>query len=148
MAIKRVFVANRGEIALRVVRAAQGLNLETVVGVSDADRGSAAARLADRQLVLGPGPAAKSYLDAMLVVQAAKASGCDALHPGYGFLSERAELARLCEQHGITFVGPEPDMIDALGDKLRAREMAEAAGVPLVPGSGEIASAGDARRWR
>ncbi len=147
MTISRVFVANRGEIALRVVRAAQGLNLETVVGVSDADRGSAAARLADRSLVLGPGPAAKSYLDAMLVVQAAKASGCDALHPGYGFLSERAELARLCEQHGITFVGPEPDMIDALGDKLRAREMAAAAGVPLVPGSGEIASAADARRF-
>jgi acetyl-CoA carboxylase, biotin carboxylase subunit len=146
MALKRVFVANRGEIALRVVRAAQGLDLETVVGVSDADRGSAAARLADRALVLGPGPAAKSYLDAMLVVQAAKASGCDALHPGYGFLSERAELARLCEQHGITFVGPEPDMIDALGDKLRAREMAAAAGVPLVPGSGEIASAADARK--
>lgn len=146
MAIRRLFVANRGEIALRVVRAAQGLNLETVVGVSDADRASAAARLADRSLVLGPGPAAKSYLDARLVVQAAKASGCDALHPGYGFLSERAELARLCEDHGIAFVGPEPDMIDALGDKLRAREMAQAAGVPLVPGSGEIRSAADARR--
>jgi len=146
MAIKRLFVANRGEIALRVVRAAQALNLETVVGVSDADRISAAAQRADRSLVLGPGPAAKSYLDARLVVQAAKASGCDALHPGYGFLSERAELARLCEDHGIVFVGPEPDMIDALGDKLRAREMAQAAGVPLVPGSGEIASAADARR--
>jgi acetyl-CoA carboxylase biotin carboxylase subunit len=147
MAIKRLFVANRGEIALRVVRAAQGLNLETVIGVSDADRTSAAARLADRALVLGPGPAAKSYLDARLVVQAAKASGCDALHPGYGFLSERGMFARLCEEHGIIFVGPEPDMIDALGDKLRAREMAGAAGVPLVPGSGEIASAPDARRF-
>jgi len=146
MAIRRLFVANRGEIALRVVRAAQALNLETVVGVSDADRTSAAALLADRALVLGPGPAAKSYLDARLVVQAAKASGCDALHPGYGFLSERAELAQLCADHDIRFVGPEPDMIEALGDKLRAREMAQAAGVPLVPGSGEIASAADARR--
>ena len=146
MALKRVFIANRGEIALRVLRAAQGLNLETVIGVSDADKDSMAARLADRRLVLGPGPAAKSYLDARLVVQAAKASGCDALHPGYGFLSERAELARLCEEHGITFVGPKPDMIEALGDKLRAREMAAAAGVPLVPGSGEIASAADAKR--
>lgn len=146
MAISRLFIANRGEIALRVLRAAQALNLETVVGVSDADRDSKAARLADRRLVLGPGPAAKSYLDARLVVQAAKASGCDALHPGYGFLSERAELARLCDEHGITFVGPEADMIEALGDKLRAREMAAAAGVPLVPGSGEIASAADARR--
>lgn len=146
MAIKRLFVANRGEIALRVVRAAQALDIETVIGVSDADRDSAAARLADRALVLGPGPAAKSYLDALLVVQAAKASGCDALHPGYGFLSERAMFARLCEDHGIVFVGPEPDMIEALGDKLRAREMAAAAGVPLVPGSGEIGSAADARR--
>ncbi|MES2492910.1 MAG: acetyl-CoA carboxylase biotin carboxylase subunit [Pseudomonadota bacterium] len=146
MAISRLFIANRGEIALRVLRAAQGLNLETVIGVSDADRDSITARLADRRLVLGPGPAAKSYLDARLVVQAAKASGCDALHPGYGFLSERAELARLCDEHSIVFVGPEGAMIEALGDKLRAREMAAAAGVPLVPGSGEIASASDARR--
>ena len=146
MAIKRLFIANRGEIALRVVRAAQGLDMETVIGVSDADRDSAAARLADRALVLGPGPAAKSYLDARLVVQAAKASGCDALHPGYGFLSERGMFAQLCEDHGIVFVGPQPAMIEALGDKLRAREMAGAAGVPLVPGSGEIASASDARR--
>ncbi len=146
MAIKRLFIANRGEIALRIVRAAQGLGIETVVGVSDADRDSAAARLADRLLVMGPGPAAKSYLDPRLVVHAARESGCDALHPGYGFLSERAILPRLCAEHGIAFVGPEPDMIDALGDKLRARAMAKAAGVPLVPGSDEIASAADARR--
>jgi acetyl-CoA carboxylase biotin carboxylase subunit len=146
MAISRLFIANRGEIALRVLRAAQGLNLETVIGVSDADRDSMAARLADRRLVLGPGPAAKSYLDARLVVQAAKASGCDALHPGYGFLSERAELAQLCDDHGIVFVGPEAQTIAAVGDKLRARELAAGAGVPLVPGSGEIASASDARR--
>lgn len=146
MAGKRLFIANRGEIALRIARAAQGLNLETVIGVSEADRDSAAARLADRVVVLGPGPAARSYLDPRLVVHAAKASGCDMLHPGYGFLSERAILPRLCAEHGIAFAGPEPDMIDALGDKLRAREMAQAAGVPLVPGTGEIASAADARR--
>ncbi|PKP99642.1 MAG: acetyl-CoA carboxylase biotin carboxylase subunit [Alphaproteobacteria bacterium HGW-Alphaproteobacteria-13] len=146
MPIGRLFIANRGEIALRVARAARALNIETVLGVSDADRDSAAARLVDRTVVLGPGPAARSYLDAKLVVQAAKATGCDALHPGYGFLSERAMFARLCEEHGIVFVGPQPDIIDALGDKLRAREMAAAAGVPLVPGSGEIRSAADARR--
>ena len=146
MAIGRLFIANRGEIALRVARAAQALNIETVLGVSEADRASAAARLVDRVVVMGPGPAAKSYLDAKLVVQAAKATGCDALHPGYGFLSERAMFAQLCEDHGIVFVGPQPGIIDALGDKLRAREMAAAAGVPLVPGSGEIASAADARR--
>jgi acetyl-CoA carboxylase biotin carboxylase subunit len=146
MAIKRLFVANRGEIALRVVRAAQALNIETVVAVSDADRDSAAARLADRSIVLGPAAASKSYLDPRLVVHAAKESGCDGLHPGYGFLSERAILPRLCMDHEIAFVGPEADVIDALGDKLRARAMAKAAGVPLVPGSDCIATAADARR--
>ena len=146
MALKRIFVANRGEIALRIVRAAQALNIETVVAISDADRGSAAAKLADRAVVLGPAAAAKSYLDPALVVHAARETGCDGLHPGYGFLSERAILPRLCAQHGIAFVGPEPDVIDALGDKLRARAMAANAGVPLVPGSECIASAADARR--
>jgi acetyl-CoA carboxylase biotin carboxylase subunit len=146
MSINRLFVANRGEIALRIVRAAQALNMETVVGVSDADRDSAAGRLADRVVVLGPAAAAKSYLDPALVVHAAKESGCDGLHPGYGFLSERAVLPRLCARHDIAFVGPDADVIDALGDKLRARAMARAAGVPLVPGSEGIASAADARR--
>lgn len=146
MALKRIFVANRGEIALRIVRAAQALNIETVVAISDADRGSAAAKLADRAVVLGPAAAAKSYLDPALVVHAARETGCDGLHPGYGFLSERAILPRLCAQHGIAFVGPEPDVIDALGDKLRARAMAANAGVPLVPGSECIASSADARR--
>jgi len=145
MAIKKLFVANRGEIALRIVRAAQSLNIETVVAVSDADRESAAARLADRAIVLGPAAAAKSYLDPRLVVHAAKESGCDGLHPGYGFLSERAILPRLCAEHGIAFVGPQADVIDALGDKLKARAMAGAAGVPLVPGSDCVASAADAR---
>ncbi len=146
MTLKRLFIANRGEIALRIVRAAQALNIETVVAVSDADRDGAAARLADRSIVLGPAAATKSYLDPRLVVHAAKESGCDGLHPGYGFLSERAILPRLCTEHGIVFVGPEADVIDALGDKLRARAMAAAAGVPLVPGSESIASAADARR--
>ncbi len=144
MALRRVFVANRGEIALRIVRAARGLGIETVVGVSDADRGSAAAQLADRAVVLGPGPAAKSYLDAELVVHAARETGCDGLHPGYGFLSEREILPRLCSANGIAFVGPDADTIVALGDKLQARAMARDAGVPLVPGSDQIASAADA----
>ncbi|MBB3359984.1 MULTISPECIES: acetyl/propionyl/methylcrotonyl-CoA carboxylase subunit alpha [unclassified Novosphingobium] len=146
MAIRRLFVANRGEIALRIVRAAQALGIETVVAVSDADRDSAAARLADRAVVLGPAQAARSYLDPRLVVHAAKASGCDGLHPGYGFLSERAILPRLCAENGIAFVGPEPDVIDSLGDKIQARAMARAAGVPLVPGCDGVATAADARR--
>ena len=144
MALNRVFIANRGEIALRIVRAAQALGIETVVGVSDADRDSAAARAATRAVVLGPGPAAKSYLDAELVVHAARETGCDGLHPGYGFLSERPVLPRLCTAHGIAFVGPDADTIAALGDKLSARALARAAGVPLVPGSDEIASVADA----
>jgi acetyl-CoA carboxylase biotin carboxylase subunit len=127
------------------VRAAQALGLETIVGVSAADRDSAAARLADGIIVLGPAPAANSYLDARLVVHAAKASGCDALHPGYGFLSERPILPRLCGEHGIVFVGPDAAMMEALGDKLSARAAARLAGVPLVPGSDEIASPNDAR---
>lgn len=146
MPLQRVFVANRGEIALRVIRAAQKLGIETVLGVSDVDRHSAAARAADRVVVLGAGPAAKSYLDAELVVHAARETGCDGLHPGYGFLSERPILPRLCAANGIAFVGPDADTIEALGDKIRARAMARAANVPLVPGSDQIASAPDAVR--
>ncbi|MCH7629011.1 MAG: ATP-grasp domain-containing protein [Proteobacteria bacterium] len=146
MALSRVFVANRGEIALRVIRAAQKLGIETVLGVSEADRDSAAARAATRVVVLGPGPAAKSYLDAELVVHAARETGCDGLHPGYGFLSERPILPRLCAANGIAFVGPDADTIEALGDKIQARGMARAANVPLVPGSDQIASAADAVR--
>ena len=147
MPLRRVFIANRGEIALRIVRAAQALGIETVVGVSDADRDGAAAKRADRAVVLGPAHAAKSYLDPRLVVHAARETGCDSLHPGYGFLSERAILPRLCLEHGIVFVGPDAAMIDALGDKLGARAMACAAGVPLAPGSDRIADAAEARRF-
>ena len=140
MSIRRTLVANRGEIAVRIIRAAHALGIEAVQVVSAADRDSAAARMADRTLVIGPAQSKNSYLNARLIVHAAKASGCDALHPGYGFLSERAELAHLCDEHGITFVGPAAATIAALGDKLRARAIAEQAGVPLVPGTDQIAS--------
>ncbi len=146
MTIKRVLVANRGEIAVRIIRAAHALGIEAVQAVSAADRDSAAARLADRTVVLGPAASKESYLDPARVVHAALATGCDALHPGYGFLSERAPLARLCDEHGIVFVGPDADVIDALGDKLRARAIAEQAGVPLVPGTDHIADASAARK--
>lgn len=135
MRLQRLFVANRGEIAVRILRSARSLGIETVLGVSAADRDTLGARLADRTVVLGPAPSARSYLDARLVVHAAKATGCDALHPGYGFLSEKPELARLCEETGIRFVGPRPDTIAALGDKLAARAIAAAAGVQTVPGT-------------
>ena len=147
MALSRVFVANRGEIAVRVVRACHARGLETVVGVSDADRDSLAAELADRAVVLGPAPARDSYLNTNLVVHAAKATGCDALHPGYGFLSESPALAGLCEREGISFIGPRAETIERLGDKLAARAIAADAGVPIVPGSDEIRSAAEARKF-
>src|ERR1700731_3047358 len=105
MALRRILIANRGEIALRIVRAARALGMETVLAASAADRDSMAAREADRMVVIGPAPARASYLDARLVVHAAKSTGCDGLHPGYGFLSERAALPRLCEEEDIAFVG-------------------------------------------
>jgi acetyl-CoA carboxylase biotin carboxylase subunit len=142
--VKRLLIANRGEIALRIVRAARALGIESVLAASAADKDSLAAREADRTVVLGPAKAALSYLDPKLVVHAAKATGCDALHPGYGFLSERTALVTLCEDNGIAFVGPTATSMDQVGGKIAARELAHGAGVPLVPGSGALASADEA----
>ena len=147
MTLSRVFVANRGEIAVRIVRACRALGLESVVGVSDADREGMAVELADRAVVLGPAPARDSYLNANLLVHAAKATACDGLHPGYGFLSEAPALADLCEREGIAFVGPRAETIERLGDKLTARTIAIEAGVPIVPGSDRIRSAAEARSF-
>ncbi|HEX2791105.1 MAG TPA: biotin carboxylase N-terminal domain-containing protein [Steroidobacteraceae bacterium] len=135
MMIRRLFVANRGEIALRILAGAQRLGIETVLGVSDADLDSVPARLADRCVRIGPAPAAHSYLDIGAVVAAASGAAADALHPGYGFLSESAALARACEAAGLIFVGPTAATLAALGDKLMARQHAVAAGVPVVPGA-------------
>jgi acetyl-CoA carboxylase biotin carboxylase subunit len=143
--IERVFVANRGEIALRIVTACQELGLETVVGFSEADRGGLAARRADQAVCIGPAPAGQSYLREDLVIQAALGTGCDAIHPGYGFLSESPKLASLAREQGLTFVGPPAEVIDLSGDKLRAREEAGRAGVPVLPGR-EVASGAEARR--
>ena len=134
MAIARLLIANRGEIAVRIIRTCRQLGIETVLAASQADLRSMGARLAHRTLCIGPGPSPQSYLRADTIVQAALGAGCDAVHPGYGFLSERAELARLCEAEGVIFVGPPPAQIEAVGDKLRARAEAVAAGVPVAPG--------------
>ncbi|MCA3443973.1 MAG: acetyl-CoA carboxylase biotin carboxylase subunit [Rhodobacter sp.] len=134
MAIRRLFIANRGEIAVRIIRTARDLGIETVLGVSSADRDSLGARLADGAVCLGPGPSRDSYLKVDTVVQAALGTGCDALHPGYGFLSENRALAEACGKARIIFVGPSVANLAAVGDKLTARAHAEAAGVPLVPG--------------
>jgi acetyl-CoA carboxylase, biotin carboxylase subunit len=133
--IRRVLIANRGEIAMRIIRTCRRLGIETVLAASAADRGSLPARLADRTVCIGPARAADSYLRVETIVQAALGVGAQAVHPGYGFLSERPALARQCEEHGIVFIGPTAAQIEALGDKLRARAAAEAAGVPVVPGA-------------
>jgi acetyl-CoA carboxylase biotin carboxylase subunit len=134
MAIRRILIANRGEIALRVIRTCKALGIETVLAASGADLDSLPARLADRTLCIGPARPADSYLRVDTIVQAALGVKADAIHPGYGFLSERAVLARLCEQEGVIFIGPTAAQIEAVGDKLRARAEAETAGVPTAPG--------------
>ena len=143
--IKRVFVANRGEIALRIVNACEQLGVETVVGTSEADRDGLAARRADRAVCIGPAPAGESYLRDDLVVQAALGTECDAIHPGYGFLSESPKLAARAHEHGLIFIGPPPEVMALSGDKLRARAEAARAGVPVLPGK-EIAPGDDARK--
>ena len=135
MAIRRVFVANRGEIAVRIVRAAQALGIEAVQAYSEADADMLAVRLADQAVCVGPPQAAKSYLNGEALIAAAKEAGCDAIHPGYGFLSENADFADAVEAAGLIFVGPSGKTIARMGDKAAAREAAKAAGVPVVPGS-------------
>ncbi len=139
--IKRLYIANRGEIAVRIVRACRTLDLATVIGVSTADRESLAAKLADRAICIGPPAASASYLNMKTAVAAAKETDCDAVHPGYGFLAENAQFQRLCEQHGLTFVGPSAAAIESLGDKVRARRSASELGVPIVPGEDDVGSA-------
>jgi acetyl-CoA carboxylase biotin carboxylase subunit len=143
---KRVFVANRGEIAVRIVRACDALGLESVVGVSQADRDSLAAQLATRAVCIGPPPSRDSYLKPEALVTAALGTGCQAVHPGYGFLSERAAFSRMCAENGLTFIGPSPDAIQAMGDKITAVQMAEQAHVPREPGSNKLNSLEEARR--
>jgi acetyl-CoA carboxylase biotin carboxylase subunit len=131
---RRVLVANRGEIAGRVIRTCRRLGIEPVLTVSDSDAASLPARLADKVIRIGPAPAADSYLNVDAVVGAALAAGVDAVHPGYGFLSENARLARACAAAGIVFIGPTPETLEAAGDKLAARDHAATAGLPVLHG--------------
>jgi acetyl-CoA carboxylase biotin carboxylase subunit len=144
MTISRVLVANRGEIAVRIIRACVDEGLETVVALSAADLESLPAHLADRAVVIGPPSPAESYLDVNRVVAAAVTTGCDAVHPGYGFLSERSELPAACEEHGVVFVGPSAEMIQRGGDKVVARELARGLGVPVGAGSESVATGEEA----
>jgi acetyl-CoA carboxylase biotin carboxylase subunit len=135
MTIQSLLVANRGEIAVRIIRAAKALGIRTVQVHSAADKDMLAVRLADEAIDIGPPSAAKSYLNIDAVIHAAKVSGVDAVHPGYGFLSENAAFAKAVEDAGLIFIGPSPEAISLLGDKVEARRVAMRAGVPTVPGS-------------
>jgi acetyl-CoA carboxylase biotin carboxylase subunit len=133
--LKKLLIANRGEIAVRIIRAARDMGIATVAVVSEADRGSNAERLADESVVIGPAPAGLSYLNHDAVLSAAAETGADAIHPGYGFLSENADFARKVITAGLTWVGPDPDTIVLMGDKSRARRAAIDAGVPVLAGT-------------
>jgi acetyl-CoA carboxylase, biotin carboxylase subunit len=146
MSVTRVLVANRGEIAVRVIRACQSLGIETVAAVSDADRESMAARMANRAVCIGPARSTDSYLKIENIIAAAQGTGCDAIHPGYGFLSERPALAETCVENNLTFIGPSARNITMMGDKLEARKIARNAGVPLVPGSDHARNPHEARQ--
>ena len=134
MSIHRILIANRGEIAMRIIRTCRRLGIETVLAASEADRDSMPARLADRTLCIGPARSSDSYLNAGAIVHAAVTAQADAIHPGYGFLSERPALAKACEERDVIFIGPTTAQIEAVGDKLRARAEAQAVAVPVVPG--------------
>ena len=133
--MKKVLIANRGEIAIRIIRACRELGLKTVAIHSTADRDSLHAKLADESICIGPGPSTKSYLSIPAVMSAVEVSGADAVHPGYGFLSENAEFARICREYKINFIGPDPEHIFALGNKVQARALALKSEVTMLPGS-------------
>ncbi|MDP9311874.1 MAG: acetyl-CoA carboxylase biotin carboxylase subunit [Chloroflexota bacterium] len=144
--LEKVLIANRGEIAVRIVRACHELGLQTVVAYSEADRDSLAVRLSDEAVCIGPPPAAKSYLHAPSLISAALISGCDAVHPGYGFLSENPYFAEIIKQCGLTYIGPEPDVIAIMGDKAAARAAMRDAGLPVMPGSEQTINTVDEAR--
>jgi acetyl-CoA carboxylase biotin carboxylase subunit len=133
----KILIANRGEIALRILRACHDLGVKAIVAYSDADRNSLPVRLADEAVCIGPAPAAKSYNHIPSVISAALATGCDAIHPGYGFLAENAYIAEICRECNLTFIGPEPGTIEMMADKSTARQMAKKSGLPVLPGTEE-----------
>mgnify|MGYP000336113746 CR=1 FL=1 len=144
--ISRVLVANRGEIAVRIIKACRKLGIETVLAMSEADRDSLAARMADRAVCIGPAPPLESYLKVNTIAMAALGTGADAIHPGYGFLAEQPALGEACARNGLIFIGPKPDSIREMGDKLVARKTAMDLSIPVIPGSALITDL--AQGWR
>jgi len=144
---KKILIANRGEIALRVIRTAREMGIKTVAVYSTADRDSLHVRFADEAVCIGPPSSAESYLDMSRIIAAAEITNADAIHPGYGFLSENARFSRICQENNIKFIGASPEMIESMGDKASAKETMKKAGVPCVPGSeGIIKNLDEAKR--
>ena len=145
--IQSLLIANRGEIAVRIIRTCREMGIRTVVAHSQADAESLPVRMADEHVCVGPAPARESYLNVRNLVTAGVLSGCDALHPGVGFLAENSRFAREVQEAGLIFVGPEPDVIDLLGDKIRAKKSAKDLGIPVIPGTaGSVSDAKEALR--
>ncbi len=138
--ISKVLIANRGEIAIRAIRAARNLGIRSVAVYSKADRGSLHVRLADEAICIGGAAARESYLNVPAVLSAARVSGCDAIHPGYGFLAENPEFVKACREEELIFIGPSPETMELMGSKSRARSTMADAGVPVIPGSPVVAS--------
>ncbi len=140
---KKVLIANRGEIALRVIRACREMGVTAVIAYSEADRDSLPVRMADERICIGPGPGSKSYLHIPNIISAALLTGCEAIHPGYGFLSENASFAEICADVGVIFIGPPPAAMVQMGDKVQARIAMERAGLPMLPGTDVLRSLGE-----
>ncbi|MBV9270198.1 MAG: ATP-grasp domain-containing protein, partial [Candidatus Eremiobacteraeota bacterium] len=143
---KKVLIANRGEIALRINRACRELGVQTVSIFSEADRNSLPVRYADEAFCVGPGPVPRSYLNIPNIISTALITGCDAVHPGYGFLAENARFAEICADHGLTFIGPKPSVIASMGDKATAKRVMKEAGVATTPGTDILASVEEAAK--
>jgi acetyl-CoA carboxylase biotin carboxylase subunit len=144
---EKVLIANRGEVALRIHRACREMGIKTVAVHSEADANAMHVRLADEAVCIGPARSTDSYLNKSAIISAAIITGADAIHPGYGFLSENADFAEMVEEHGITFIGPKAEQIRMMGDKLRAREAAISSGLPVIPGSPALSNVESAKQW-
>ena len=132
--LKKILIANRGEIAVRIIRACREMGIKTVAVYSEADKTALHTKLADEAICIGPAPSVKSYLNVKAIIEAACLTGADSIHPGFGFLSENSSFAKMCDEIGLKFIGPKPEIIELMGNKSKAKETMKNAGVPVVPG--------------
>ena len=133
--LKKILIANRGEIAVRIIRACREMGIKTVAVYSEADKTALHTKLADEAICIGPAISTKSYLNVKAIIEAACLTGADSIHPGFGFLSENNSFAKMCDEIGIKFIGPKPEIIELMGNKSKAKETMKSVGVPVVPGS-------------